>query len=177
MFKMKTARNYLIAVLSLFFVFFAAGAADLKIGYIDSEKILTDSQDYKDAKKILDDEEKEYSRQGRQKELDIMNLEEEIEAQSLMWSEEKKVEKQQEYQQKYLEYQQFLQEIWGQQGKLYQRNLELSKPIIDKINVVIQQLGDEEGYDLILDAGMGNLVYAKPDYDLTERIIEELKNK
>jgi len=174
---MKIVRSSIIAVLTLFFVFSSIQAADLKIGYIDSEKILTESQDYKDAKKILDDEEKEFSRQGRQKELDIMNLQEEIEAQSLMWSEEKKMEKQQEYQQRYTDYQQFLQEIWGPQGKLYQRNLELSKPIIDKINIVIQKLGDEEGYDLILDAGMGNIVFAKPDYDLTDRIVEELKTQ
>ena len=174
---MKIVRCSIIAVLTVLFAFSIIQAADLKIGYIDSEKILTESQDYKDAKKILDDEEKEFSRQGRQKELDIMNLEEEIDAQSLMWSEEKKMEKQQEYQQKYLDYQQFLQEIWGPQGKLYQRNLELSKPIIDKINIVIQKLGDDEGYDLILDAGMGNIVFAKPDYDLTDRIVEELKTQ
>ena len=173
---MKLFRAALIAALTIAFSI-PVLAADIKIGYIDSEKILNESQDYKDAKKILDDEEKEHSRKGRQMELDIMNLEEEIEAQSLMWSEEKKLEKQQEHQQKYLEYQQFLQEIWGQQGKLYQRNLELSKPIIDKINDIIQRIGEEDSYDLIIDAGMGTLVYAKPDYDLTDRIIEELKNK
>jgi len=173
---MKFLKLASIIALLAFFTF-AAYSADLKIAYIDSERILNESQDYKDAKKILDDEEKEYSRKGRQMELDIMNIQDEIEAQSLMWSEEKKLEKQQEYQQKYMEYQQYLQEIWGQTGKLYQRNLELSKPIIDKINVVIQKIGEEEGYDLIIDAGMGVLVYAKPDYDLTNRITEELKKK
>jgi len=174
---MKIIKLISVLAAGVVFLSYSAYSADLKLGYIDSERILNESQDYKDAKKILDAEEKEYSRKGRQMELDIMNIQDEIEAQSLMWSEEKKLERQQEYQQKYMEYQQFLQEIWGQTGKLYQRNLELSKPIIDKINTVIQKIGEEEGYDLIIDAGMGTLVYAKPDYDLTNRIIEELKKK
>lgn len=174
---MKFYRSFIIAAVILAIAFPAVFAADFKIGYIDSERILSESQDYKDAKKILDGEEKEYSRKGRQMELDILNLEDEISAQSLMWSEDKKLEKQQEYQQKYIDYQKYLQDIWGQTGKLYQRNMELSKPIVDKINTIIQKVGADEGYDIIFDAGAGNLVYAKPEYDLTDRIIEELKKK
>jgi outer membrane protein len=154
-----------------------ASAKELKIAYINSERILNESQDYKDAKKILEEEEKNYSKQARNMELDIQNLEDEIEAQGLMWSEEKKIEKQQEAQNIYLKYQQFLQDIWGQTGKLYQRNLELSKPIVDKINDVITRIGEAEGYDMIFDGAAGNLVYAKPEFDLTDRIIEELKKK
>jgi outer membrane protein len=152
-------------------------AKELKIGYIDSERILNELQDYKDAKKLLDDEEKNYEKQGRQMEQEIKNLEEEIDAQGLMWSEEKKIEKQQEWQNLYLRYQQFLQDIWGQTGKLYQRNLELSKPIIDRVNAAITKIGDLEGYDFIFDAGAGNLVYAKPDYELTQKILDELSKK
>jgi outer membrane protein len=165
-----------IPFLSLFLLS-EASAKELKIGYINSERILNESQDYKDAKKILEEEEKKYSKQARDMELDIQNLEDEIEAQSLMWSEEKKIEKQQEAQNLYLKYQQFLQEIWGQTGKLYQRNLELSKPIVDKINDVITRIGEAEGYDMIFDGAAGNLVFAKPEFDLTDRVIEELGKK
>lgn len=168
----------ILFVLTLIILFVnPLSAKDLKIGYIDSEGILSQYQDYQDAKRILDQEEQEYSRQARQMEMDIENLEKEFDAQSLMWSEEKKLEKQLEGQNLIARYQQFLQEIWGPTGKLYQRNLELSKPIIDKVNVIISRVGEEEGYDFIFDATAGNIVYASPDFDLTDRIIEELEKK
>lgn len=170
------------SILILFIFLFSpladySAAKEIKIGYIDAERILNESQEYKDARRILDAEEKEYSRQARKMEKDIENLEDEIDAQSLMWSDEKKLEKQQQGQQMVLQYQQFLKEIWGSEGKLYQRNLELSKPIIDKINNIINKVGEEDGYDIVFDASAGNIVFAKPDFDLTDRIIEEMKKK
>ncbi len=152
-------------------------AKELKIGYIDSDKILNEFQDYQDAKRILDQEEQEYTRQAKQMELDIKNLQDEFDANALMWSEEKKLEAQMSGQNMVMRYQQFVEEIWGQSGKLFQRNLELSKPIIDNINVIIKKIGEEEDYDFIFDATAGNIVHAKPDYDLTDRIVEELSKK
>jgi outer membrane protein len=172
-------KSLTLSVIALFLLSLAlpADAKELKLGYIDSEQILNQYQDYQDAKRLLEKEEQEYTRQAKQMEMDIQNLQDEIEAQSLMWSEEKKLEKQMEGQNMVMKYQQFLQDIWGQTGKLYQRNMELSKPIIDKINVVITKIGEAEQYDFIFDANAGNIVFASPAYDLTERVLEELKKK
>lgn len=52
--------------------------------------------------------------------------------------------------------------------------MELTRPIIDKINKLIAKIGEEEGYDFIFDASSGALVHALPKYDITDRIIEEL---
>lgn len=175
--KFKISPLIIIALLLFSFAVNPALARELKIGYFDSNKILSQYQDYKDAMELLKEEEGKYEQQAIQMEMDIQNLEEEIEAKNLMWSEEKRLEKQQEWQNLYLQYQQFLQEIWGPTGKLYQRNLELSKPIIDRIQDVITQIGEEEGYDFILDAGQGNVAFAKPEFDITDRVIEELSKK
>ncbi len=105
---------------------------------------------------------------------ELERLQEEIESQSLLLSEEKRIEKQQELQRLYFEYQQFTQDVWGPNGKYYQKNLELTKPIIDKINSIIRLIGEEDDFDYILDAATGNIVHARSDYDLTDRILEEL---
>jgi Skp family chaperone for outer membrane proteins len=59
-------------------------------------------------------------------------------------------------------------------GEFYKKNQELFKPIIDKINVVIQKIGAVEEYDLILDASSGAILHALPKYDLTTQVLEEL---
>jgi Skp family chaperone for outer membrane proteins len=56
---------------------------------------------------------------------------------------------------------------------LTKRNEEILQPIVSKIQVILAKIG-EEGYDLILDAANGNILYADQSLDLTQRVIQEL---
>lgn len=152
----------------------AASAKDLKIGYIHSQRILAEFQESIEAQRTLDDEQTEWLQEAKKMEEEITALEEELENQSLLLSDEKKAERLQEIQEKYMEYQRFQQEIWGETGKLYQRNKELTQPIIDKVNAVIEKIGKDGDYDVIFDAAVGNIVYARDDYDLTDLVLEDL---
>ncbi len=151
-------------------------AKDLKIGYIHSQRILAEFQESIEAQRTLDNEQREWLEEAEKMEAEIAGLEEELENQSLLLSDEKKSERLQEIQMKYLEYQRFQQEIWGETGKLYQRNQELTQPIIDKVNTIIQKIGQDGDYDVIFDAAVGNIVYAKDDFDLTDIVLEDLND-
>ena len=120
-----------------------------------------------EAQKTLDGEQKKWLEEAKKKEDEISKLEDKLQNQSLMLSEQKRTEMQQDIQNKYMEYQRFQQDVWGEQGKIYQRNKELTGPIIDKVNAVIAKMGKDGGYDVIFDASVGNIVYAKPDFDIT----------
>ncbi len=152
----------------------AAEAREIKIGYINSQKILAEYQESIAAQRTLDEEQQKWVEEARKKEQELKRLEDELENQSLLLSEEKKAEKLQDIQTKYMEYQRFQQEIWGETGKLYQRNKELTQPIVDKVNAIITKIGKDNDYDLIFDAAVGNIVYAKDDYDVTELVLENL---
>jgi len=151
-----------------------SAARELKIGYIHSQKILAEFQESVEAQRTLDEEQKKWADEAQKKEQEIKSLEDELENQSLLLSEEKKAEKLQEIQTKYMEYQRFQQEIWGETGKLYQRNKELTQPIIDKVNAVINKLGKDGNYDIIFDAAVGNIVYAKDEFDMTQLVLDDL---
>jgi outer membrane protein len=151
-----------------------ADAREIKIGYINSQKILAEYQESVAAQRTLDEEQQKWVEEARKKEQELKRLEDELENQSLLLSEEKKAEKLQDIQTKYMEYQRFQQEIWGETGKLYQRNKELTQPIVDKVNAIITKIGKDNDYDLIFDAAVGNIVYAKDDYDVTELVLENL---
>lgn len=154
----------------------SAIAKELKIGYIHSQRILTEFQESVEAQRTLDEEQRQWFEDAKKLEDEIAAMEEEYENQSLLVSDEKKTERLQAIQEKYLEYQRFQQEIWGETGKLYQRNQELTKPLIDKVNAVIQKIGEDGDYDIIFDAAAGNIVYAKDDFDLTDLVLEDLND-
>ena len=75
---------------------------------------------------------------------------------------------------KQTEYEGFVQTIFGPEGRVAEKNSELVRPIVDKINLVLKQIGDDEGYTMVFDASIGGIVYAADGIDLTDRVLEEL---
>lgn len=152
-------------------------ADDIKIGYIDSVRILAQYEVAEEAQQTLDKELKAWEEEAEQMHQEIRSMAEALESQRLMLSETKLTEKSTELQQKQLEYERFVQSIWGQEGRAVQRNVELTKPIIEKVNQVLARIGEEDEYDVILDAANGSIAYGKADLDLTDRVIEELNRE
>ena len=57
------------------------------------------------------------------------------------------------------------------------KNEELTKPIIEKINKIIEKIAKDENYDYIMDARAGGVIYGKPAFDLTERVLDILNKE
>lgn len=148
----------------------------LKIGYVHSQKLLTTFQDAIDANKKLEEIDRQWKQEGLEMQKEIERLNEQFETQSLLLSEAKKKEKQQEIQNLYMRIQQFQQEKYNpQNGEIYKKQAELMQPVYDKINDVIKKIGEDEKYDLILDTAAGNILHVSEAVtDLTERVLEEL---
>ncbi|RPH95337.1 OmpH family outer membrane protein [candidate division KSB1 bacterium] len=152
-------------------------AKELKIGYVDSDRLLETNDDYKQARQKLQEEERQYVAQATTMEDALKSMADELKAQSLMLSEEARREREQRFLEKQQELEKFRRETWGEGGKLYARNIELSKPVLDKINAAIQKVSQEYSYDFVFDAGSGNILFALPEYDITEKVLDELKKE
>ncbi len=148
--------------------------AEVKIGYIDSARIFAEYKGTADAQRTFDEEVVTWEAQAQKMKVELDSLSQEYERQSMMMSETKKTERQQEIMLKNQEYETFVQSVWGPQGKLANKNSELVAPIVEKINVILEKLGDEEGYTLVLDASVGGIVYAADGIDLTTQVLDKL---
>ena len=100
-------------------------------------------------------------------------MEEEYQQRAMLYSPEKKKEKQEEILTKRQEAVKFYQDIFGPQGKAEQRKMELLSPIYDKVTRAIEILGERDEYTMILNAQ--GLLYAKEELDLTEEVLKILK--
>lgn len=150
-------------------------AAQIKIGYVDSQKILESYKEAQDAQKQLAEINKGWEDEARNMQRDLQTKQDELESQALLLSDEKRKEKEADLQNLYLRFQQFQQEKWGPQGEAYKKQNDLMKPIIEKVQGVIKKLGAEEKYDYIFDTVAGNIVYAGSGQpDLTTKVIDEL---
>jgi outer membrane protein len=149
-------------------------AQDVKIGYIDSIKIFADYRETQEAERLYRQEVDQWTAEKQRMEQDIVRLRDELQAQSLMLSDEKKQEKKLELDRKMAEYQQFMDETFGDDGLAAKRNKELTQPIVEKINTILEELGKDQGYTIIFDVANANIVYADKALDLTDVVLTKL---
>jgi outer membrane protein len=144
--------------------------AELKIGFIDSEQIFLSYEGTKEAQTKLDKEKAKVEQQASDMQKEIYELKEKLEKQSLLLSTERKKEIEDKLQQRMTEYQQFVYKNIGENGELIKKNMELTKPIVEKINQIVFKIAKDENFDLILDKRAG-VVFAKDAFDLTQRVV------
>lgn len=145
-----------------------------KIGYIDSKRIFQEYKGLNDINKEVEKELSEWKRKINILQQEIDSLERVYNEQKQMLSEELSSRKQKEINDKKDSLNKFIKEIYGEGGKSSTINQQMLKPVVDKINSIIKKIGDEEGFTIILDFADGNILYAKKEIDLTDRVIEEL---
>jgi len=86
-----------------------------------------------------------------------------------------KKDKQKEIEELQIKIQNYQMEKFGNNGEIYQKESEYLGPILEKINKILKQIGEEAGYNYILDASKGSIVFADPTLDLTNIVLRELR--
>lgn len=145
-----------------------------KFAWVHSQRILSEYQEYVDAQNKLNGIRSGYEAEYQKMVKEYQDILQQIESQSLLLSPEKKQEKERQANEKGMAIEKFKYDKLGPEGEFYKKSMELTKPIIDKINALIKKIGEDEGYDFIFDAASGALLHAVPKYDITDRVIEEL---
>ncbi len=152
-------------------------AQNLPIGYIDSIRIFKENRETQEAERQYRQEVDRWTAEKKRREQEILKLREELQAQSLMLSEEKKQEKQLELERLTQDYERFMEETFGDDGLAAKRNKELTQPIVDKINRIIEEIAKERGLVMVFDVANGNVVYADKGLDLTGVVLTRLQQK
>lgn len=151
--------------------------ADGKFGYVDYDKIMKQSNELQEAKRIFDSEAGAWKKEIEDMQQDLQEDATRLQSQGMMYSEEKKKKlalalqaKEQEVAQKYEEY-------FGQSGIAVSRNAELMEPIVKKIHDIVNEIAVDENYDMIFEISTGVIPYAKENLDITNKVIDKLNSE
>jgi outer membrane protein len=150
--------------------------AQLKIGYVDSDTIMDNYADVQDARQKLDALIQEWQTELRKLESDLKLKEDDYEKRKLIMTEQTSTEAKAEITKLEKEISDYRDKKFGANGELFQKQNELMKPVQNKVFTIIQQVATEENLDFVFDRS-GDIIflYAKPEYDLTAKVIERLK--
>lgn len=172
----QTLKAGLITLFLIFLIIAPNYAQKGKLGYINTQKILSSYKEALDAQKKIDEFNQQWEKEVADMQRQLDDLRNQFDSQSLLLSEMKKAEMAKEIQDLNVKIQQFYQDKWAPgTGQVYKRQEEVMEPILGKIIAVVKKFGEEEGFDYIFDTVNGNILFASTEQeDLTDRVLEEL---
>ncbi|MCJ7784103.1 MAG: OmpH family outer membrane protein [Desulfobacterales bacterium] len=144
-------------------------AAELKIAYVDIQRAINESNAGKDAKKAITKDVEKFQRLVADKQRELQTMKESFEKQALMLTPDARANKEKEYQNKLREFQR-----WGEdtQNELNQKRMEMERNISMALVKVIQKLGADEGYTLVLEKNENIVLFVSKTIDITDRAIK-----
>ena len=150
---------------------------NFKTGYIDSNEIMSKLEEVRQVQVELEKEQRRLQSEAQNLYMEMDSLYKVFESTQLLMSDMKKQEIQQQLAQKQQNLERFQMDKFGQGGELERLQIQLLKPVLDKIDRAIQNVGNEEGYDYIFDAVAGAIVFALESHNVTDKVLDELQNE
>jgi len=171
---MKNFLSTLVLVAVLVFAAQTATAKELKIGYVESEKVLKDMPEVTAAEQTMIDLKKKMTDE-------LANLQKELETKYANYQKQKammtpeKVKSEEEAIQAMNQNLMKLQQD-GQSNLMAERN-KLLKPILDRIKVAVQAVSKKQNLSFVLEKSQANsiILYADDDYDITYLVMDYIK--
>jgi outer membrane protein len=151
--------------------FYASGEGQ-KIGFVNASIIFQQYSAAREAEEAYGKELEDLNKQVAEMEMELRSLADTLEARKYLFSEERLKEKSKELEKKQQDYVKFRQDAEATAAK---RNDELSVPIVEAIEQATRRIAEKEGFDLVLDAGPGIVIYSKPELDIPDRVLEDLE--
>ena len=149
-------------------------SAQLKIGYILSERIRTEFEEFKEAESQLQLEYRKVQFEFDQMVLKLDSLKQDYEVKRLMALDKGESIKQ-ELEQMERSIQNYQAEKIGPQGELMRKQAQMEYEILGNVNKAVDKVAIDGGFDYIIDASVG-LLYFKSEYDRTDDVLHELRN-
>lgn len=164
--------------LFLFFCLLAlsvSGTFAQKIAYVDTEYILKNIPDYKDAQKKLDDLAASWQKDIDTKYAEIEKLYKSYQAEQVLLTEEMKQQRQKEIQDKEKAAKELQKQKFGYQGELFVKRQELVQPIQDNVYDAVSKIATTKAYDFVLDKSGGSVVlFANTKVNISDQVLQSM---
>ncbi|MBI5233103.1 MAG: OmpH family outer membrane protein [Deltaproteobacteria bacterium] len=158
-----------IILAGAFFLSAPVSSAELKIGYVNLQKALNDSEAGRKAKDYLQIEAKAKEDDLVKKEEELKSIKEQLDKKGSVWNKETKDAKEKELQEKSEE---FLKQRMKYAEELNKKKKQSEEKIIEDLRLIVEELAKKKGYTYIFEQALGGVLYAPKDADLTNALME-----
>ncbi len=160
-----------LLIVGLFGLTLNVSAADLKIGYVQVDKILQDAPQTAESGKKLEREFTARTQELERLQKQIKDIETALDKDSLTMSEADRKNKERDSSNLKIDFQRKQREL--REDVNLRKNEELGT-LQDKINKAVTAVSEAEGYDLVV---YGGVAYANKKIDITDKVLKSLGKK
>lgn len=144
-----------------------AGAEEYKIGVVDLQKAIGETNEGQSAKKKLKAIFTQKQKELDDKQSDLKKLKDDFEKQKSILKPEAAQARARELEQKFVDLQQTYLRL---QKDLSEKEQQMTQPIFGRMRNVIAQIAERDGFTMILERSDG-VLFARPSLDLTNEVI------
>jgi outer membrane protein len=144
----------------------SASAAELKIGWVDLQRVINASAEGQRAQAEIQQRADEYTRQADRLKAEMEAMADDYKAQESMLTASARRERQDAIVRMEVEYNRFIQDSRDELSRAEQRTLQ---GLLQTIGQLVVEFGEQQGYAVILEAG--NILYGSASTEVTNDII------
>lgn len=152
-----------------------AAFAQQKLGYVDSEYILSKLPDYATVQQNLDRMAQEWQKEIEDKQQEVDDLFREYQARELLYVAEERKRRRDDIIRQEEEVEKLRAQYFGPEGELFQQQEKLMRPLQERILTAMEEVATSEGYDYVFDiSGDYLFLYAREQLNLSDQVLEEM---
>jgi len=164
--------------LFLFLLFFV-GAGQIaeaqKFGYIDTDYILAQMPEYKEAQTEIGQLSKSWQSEIQQQYKEIASMYNELQAEEVLLTQEMKDERLAEIKIKEEEVKEYNSKVFGYEGLFFLKKKELMKPVLESVFEATEKVCKAHRLQFMFDKAADMvMIYTDPIHDYTDYVLEEL---
>ena len=145
------------------------GADTVKFGVIDLQRCLKESKEGEKVFGILKKKKEDLQAKLDEKQKALIELRRELEKQAMMLSMDAQEDKRKTIERKARELEYYFKDLNEEMLRAQEKE---KKRIFDELKVIIDKIGSEEGFTLILEKRAGGVLYSNDSVEITEQVIK-----
>lgn len=150
-------------------------AQNQKIGFIDSEYILSNMPEYTGIDQRLRQVSQEWQQEIDRMQAEIERLKQEFQAREILFTSEQRQQKLTEIDNKIRDRERFLQSKFGPDGDYFKQQQQLLEPIQLRIVEATDKVAARDGFDFVFDrAGDFLFLYTRPQWNISNEVLLEM---
>jgi outer membrane protein len=155
----------------------AFGEDPVKVGLVDIQRCLDESKEGQKILEILKKKKEVLQRQLDTKQRELLELRKELEKQAMMLSMDAQGDKRRTIERKTRELEYFFKDLNEEMRRAQEKE---KQRMLKELGKVIEKIGSEENFTLIIEKRAGGVLYRTDSIDITEKVIrayEQMKEE
>lgn len=148
--------------------------AEFKFAVIDTQVVFDEYKKAQEANKVIEKAVSRLKNEIENARKEMKDMEERLTKQKLFLDDSEKLAQMQD--DIIIKQQEIQSQIEAGQRAIEEKRQELAEPILKEIEDLVKEIGEKQGYSMILEKRLVTL-YVDPKYDLTEYVIKRLNEK